>query len=170
MGDDKMKDIEGYEGRYAITEDGQVWSYYSKSFIYQRTNTKGYKIVRLRKNGQQKMYSVHQLVARAFIPNPNGYTEVNHIDENKGNNTVSNLEWCTHQQNMRSGSCRERSSETQRKTHPNRKAVICIETQQIYSSMKEAQRETGISNTCISECGNHQRLTAGGFHWEFYNN
>ena len=44
---DKMKDIEGYEGRYAITEDGQVWSYYSKSFIYQRTNNKGYKIVLL---------------------------------------------------------------------------------------------------------------------------
>ena len=116
------------------------------------------------------MYSVHQLVARAFIPNPNGYTEVNHIDENKGNNSVSNLEWCTHQQNIMSGSCRERFSETQRKTHPSRKAVICIETQQIYSSMKEAQRETGISNTCISECCNHKRLTAGGFHWEFYNN
>ena len=52
MEDYKMKDIEGYEGRYAITEDGQVWSYYSKSFIYQRTTDKGYKKVRLRKNGQ----------------------------------------------------------------------------------------------------------------------
>ena len=61
-----MKDIERYEGRYAITEDGQVWSYYSKSFIYQRTNNKGYKLVRLKKNGQQKLYSVHQLVAKGF--------------------------------------------------------------------------------------------------------
>lgn len=71
---------------------------------------------------------------------------------------------------MMSGSCRERFSETQRQTHPNRKAVICLETQQIYSSMKEAQRKTGISNTCISDCCNHKSLTAGGFHWEFYNN
>lgn len=165
-----MKDIEGYEGRYAITEDGQVWSYYSKSFIYQRTNDKGYKIVRLRKDGQQKMYSVHQLVARTFIPNPNKYTEVNHIDEDKSNNSISNLEWCTHQQNINKGSCKERAAETQRKTHPSRKAVICIETQKIYSSMKEAQRETGVNNTSISECCNNKRLTAGGFHWEFYNN
>jgi len=166
---DDMKDIEGYEDRYAITEDGQVWSYYSKSFIYQRTNNKGYKLVRLKKNGQQKLYSVHQLVAKAFIPNPNDYKEINHIDENKSNNSVSNLEWCTHQQNMRSGSCYERSAETQRKTHPNRKAVICVETQKIYSSMKEAQRETGIDNATISRCCNHKCKTAGGFHWEFIN-
>lgn len=166
---DNMKDIEGYEGRYAITEDGQVWSYYSKSFIYQRTNNEGYKLVRLRKNGQQKLYSVHQLVARTFIPNPNEYTEINHIDENKANNTISNLEWCTHQQNMLSGSCRERFTEKQKKTHPNRRAVLCVETQKIYSSMKEAQRETGIDNAAISKCCNHKRETAGGFHWKFIN-
>ena len=97
--------------------------------------------------------------------------EIDHIDENKANNTVSNLEWCTHQQNMLSGSCRERFAETQRKTqrktHPNRKVVLCVETQKIYSSMKEAQRETGINNTTISKCCNHKSETAGGFDWEF---
>ena len=70
---------------------------------------------------------------------------------------------------MLSGSCRERFTEKQKKTHPNRKAVLCVETQKIYSSMKEAQRETGIDNTAISKCCNHKRETAGDFHWKFIN-
>lgn len=164
----KMKDIKGYEGKYAITEDGEVWSYYSKSFIYQRTNGKGYKQVRLRRNGEQKLYSVHRLVAMTYIPNPDNLPEVNHLDENKENNCVSNLEWCTHIENMTSGTCKQRWIKTQQNTHPNKKAVICIETNIVYSSMKEAQRETGIDNVLISKACNHKKETAGGFHWEFY--
>ena len=157
---------------YKIYQDGRVFSQMTNKFLKFRTDKDGYFDVSLVYNseGNRMPFRVHRLVALKYLEKPENYNVVNHKDLNKQNNNVDNLEWCTHQQNMMSGSCRERSSETQRKTHPNRKAVICIETQQIYSSMKEAQRETGISNTCISECCNHKRLTAGGFHWEFYNN
>lgn len=65
-----------------------------------QVNSKGYVNAVLFKNGKATTYSLHQLVATLFIPNPNNYPEINHIDGNKSNNSVSNLEWCTHSQNQ----------------------------------------------------------------------
>jgi hypothetical protein len=65
---------------------------------------------------------VHKLVAKAFIPNPNSYTEVNHKDENPLNNNVDNLEWCTHHYNMTYGTCQERA----RATHLERTPLILM--------------------------------------------
>lgn len=92
----------------------------------------GYTQIMLNKEGKCKMYSVHRLVAEAFIPNPNNLPCVNHIDENKQNNDVSNLEWCSYGYNINYGSRNERAS----KAHC--KPVICLELKRIFNSATEA--------------------------------
>lgn len=93
----RMKDIAGYEGRYAITDDGRVWSYLRDKWLAPWTHVKGYKHVDL--NG--KSHKVHRLVASAFIENADGLDQVNHIDGDKGNNCASNLEWCNNSHNVK---------------------------------------------------------------------
>lgn len=87
-----MKDIQGYEGLYAITSCGRVWSYKYKRFLIPYKNNKGYLLVKLTKDG----YSIHRLVALNYIPNPENKEQVNHKDEN-------NLEWMTNYENCHYG-------------------------------------------------------------------
>ncbi len=89
-----MKQIGKYPGYY-VNETGEVYSAFSKRILLGMTDTKGYKRVNM--NGAQ--YSVHRLVAEAFIPNPLNLPQVNHINEIKADNRVENLEWVTNQQN-----------------------------------------------------------------------
>lgn len=107
-----MTDIKGFENEYAITEDGQVWSYKRKKFLKLHTDRDGYVLVSLCKNSKVKDYRVHRLVAKAFLANPDNLPEVNHIDENKENNSVKNLEWCSRQYNNTFGKqCKAARSE-----------------------------------------------------------
>jgi predicted DNA-binding protein YlxM (UPF0122 family) len=95
------KDIKGYEGRYAITNCGRVWSYKKKNnspkFLKKEILKLGYERVKLGRDGDR--ISVHRLVASAFISNEDNKPCVNHIDANPCNNHVDNLEWCTHKEN-----------------------------------------------------------------------
>ena len=86
---------------YLITEEGDVYStkYGKLKKKKQCTDTRGYKILALYNNGKRKTYKVHRLVAQTYIPNPDNLPQVNHIDEDKTNNNVSNLEWCNNQYN-----------------------------------------------------------------------
>ena len=98
------KDIEGYEGLYQISNLGRVKSlgnthYKTTRILVVYKNKNGYCGINLCKKGKVTKYRIHRLVATAFIPNPNNYPEVNHKDENKSNNRVDNLEWCTHHYN-----------------------------------------------------------------------
>ena len=122
------KDIPNYEGFYQVSNLGNVksmqrtkkHSYNSiaqlKEKMLRPQNTNGYLFVRLSKNNEIKRYLVHRLVALTFIPNPNDYLEVNHIDENSLNNNVENLEWCSHKYNINYGTGNERRSKTEIKT------------------------------------------------------
>ncbi len=94
-----MKDIEEYEGKYSITNDGKVWSHLKEIFLKQMTNNSGYKMVWLKGNGKPKGVTVHRLVAKSYVDNPNGLPIVNHKDSNQTNNDYTNLEWCTHAHN-----------------------------------------------------------------------
>ena len=88
-----MKIIKNFEN-YQITDDGRVWSKITKKWLKPLINNSGYHQVRLNKDGKYYMKCIHKLVAEAFIPNPNNYNEVDHVDTDLNNNTVSNLRWC----------------------------------------------------------------------------
>lgn len=161
------KDIKGYEDLYQISNMGNVrslnYSRTGKTEILRPGSDRGYLCVGLCKNGKAKTYRVHRLVAQAFIPNPDELPCINHIDEDKTNNRVENLEWCDHAYNNNYGTRNERVG-------PNRgKSILCVETGEVYSSQQEAARRTGISQSHISAvcCKKPKRKTAGGFHWEF---
>ena len=87
--------IEGYEGLYAVSSLGKVYSFHSKRLISPKKSKAGYLRVTLSKNNQQRVFAVHRLVALAFIPNPCLKPTVNHINEIKTDNRVENLEWAT---------------------------------------------------------------------------
>jgi HNH endonuclease/NUMOD4 motif len=94
------KDINGYEGRYKISNFGRVWSVRNKVLLSPYV-TKSYLCVSFIASGKKKNYKVHRLVAIHFIDNPKEKTEVNHIDGDKLNNHYKNLEWCTRSENMK---------------------------------------------------------------------
>lgn len=103
------KDIKGYEGKYQISNLGNVRSLYDtnqfkKTFRIKKLSLgerSGYKVIALTKNGKRKSFQVHRLVAEAFIPNLQDKPFINHIDENRINNNINNLEWCTQLENVR---------------------------------------------------------------------
>lgn len=96
------KDIEGFNGFYQVSNLGNVKSYKQNKIKYlnKRITPKGYIEFKLTKNGKSNYYKAHRLVAQAFIPNPNNLPQVNHIDCNKQNNCIDNLEWCTNSENQ----------------------------------------------------------------------
>lgn len=189
------KYVKGYEDCYIVHDDGRVESldryvekkYKSgkvcKNFIKGRLlkhviNNRGYHCVNLYKNGVNKRFLVSRLVAQAFIPNPNNLPEVDHIDENKDNNRVGNLQWCTRQFNNTRGI---QSREGREKTSEFRmKKVGMYDTMgkllKIYKGIRIAERDTGLKNTNISHCckwnleqkgrmkNNH---TCGGYIWRY---
>lgn len=95
-----MKDIVGYEGLYAVTKDGQVWSYRRNIFL-RPTMRKGYLAVYLSKGGKGKACYIHRLVALAYVPNPDNLETVDHIDGNKINNNAENLQWLSRVNNIK---------------------------------------------------------------------
>ncbi len=107
-----MQEIKGYEGLYSITRDGRVWSHKRKvkngngfrtvngKWLTPSIKENGYLIIGLWENNKGKSYYLHRLIAMAFISNPKNKLFINHIDGNKLNNDISNLEWCTFQENM----------------------------------------------------------------------
>lgn len=110
------KDIPGYEGLYQVSNTGRVRSLNyngtrKTKVLKQGTNKDGYKRIKLYKDGKFKVYLVHRLVALAFIPNPNNYPIINHKDENRWNNNVDNLEWCTYKYNSNYGNCIKKLNE-----------------------------------------------------------
>ena len=107
-----MQDIPGFEGCYAITEEGQVWSHYRKRFIALNTTKLGYKEALLSKGGSRKHYQVHRLVLMTYAPIEGMENmDVNHIDEDKSNNHISNLCWMRHQDNCNYGGRNQKISE-----------------------------------------------------------
>lgn len=98
---EQWRDIKGYEEFYFISDKGRVMNARSGKILKPAKSNKGYMRVLLCKNGKKRNMSVHRLVADAFVPNPQGLPEVNHINGNKLDNCSINLEWISHAENMR---------------------------------------------------------------------
>ena len=183
MMEEIWKDIEGYEGLYQVSNLGRVRSLgrtinrmtrwgtvkpYTISGRVLKILTASYNACYVHlfdMNGTSTNHTVHRLVAKAFIPNPNNLSDVNHKDENRKNNNVENLEWMSHVDNCNYGTRNERSA-----------AKIGRQVEQLtldghhvafYQSASAASRMTGIGRKNINECLRLRSQTAGGYHWKY---
>jgi len=172
------KPINQYEGLYEVSNLGNVRSLdkiaftkagwkraYKGRMIKPKKHNGGYSTIILHRDGKTQTRTIHRLVAEAFLPNPNNYPEVNHIDENKTNNAVSNLEWCTRIQNQHHGTAIERSNLKQR-----------IPFYQIdheghivkrWDGFKVLQRDGQFQRCEVSKCCRGLRDTYKGYRWEY---
>lgn len=184
--DEIWKDIKGYEGLYQISNLGNVKSlgryvkhwrggllFRKETIMTPRINKYGYLQLSLTKEGKPKTFTVHQLVARAFIPNPNNYTCVNHKSEVKTENFVENLEWCDLQYNCKYGTRNVRIKTSQTNSTKRSKCVIQYslsgEFIDEYKSISEAHRKTGVDKKSIINVCKHlpHYNSAGGYIWEY---
>ena len=151
-----MKDIPGYEGLYAATEDGQIWSYYSNKCLKQNKSSNGYYKVNLSKDGVSHTYQAHKLIALTFLPNPDNLPQINHKDENKANNAVSNLEWISQIDNLNYGTRNQRIS----------KRVYCVETGEQFNSVKEAAEAINMTNPALIRALKTGKRCKN-YHWKY---
>lgn len=117
------------------------------------------------KKGERHSYLIHRLVAQAFLPNPDGLPQVNHKDENKTNNRVDNLEWCTHLYNQNYGTKNQRIGEKNKIS--NGKPVYCIELDRVFCSAAEAARFVGRNPTNVSVVCRGKEKSCAGYHWKY---
>lgn len=154
------KDIQGYEGEYQISNMGRVYSIKSGRIMKLVDDGRGYKQVNLCKDGKSYNKKIHRLVAQAFIPNTNNLLQVNHLDENKENNRVDNLEWVTAEQNINYGTRSERMAESRKKTYLIYKDGVFISSA---LGRKEISKITGINIGTIDAAICHNRTTRSGY-------
>lgn len=157
------KEIKEYEGLYKISNYGRVKNIKTGRILLPSFNGE-YKTIGLCKNKKRNYMVIHRLIAMAFIPNPNNLPYVNHKDENKLNNDINNLEWCTHTYNLTYGNAQKRRVST--RVIPVVQKTKSGEIIKIYKSRIEAEKETGIAHESISMCCNGKLKSAGGYIWE----
>ena len=173
------KCIGGYEGLYEVSNTGKVRSIYRKIKIkngyrilvgkeLKQVVVNNYMNVTLCKNGKGKNNFVHRLVAKEFIENENCFPQVNHKDENKHNNNVSNLEWCTEKYNSNYGN---RNYKISTNVKSCRKIVMISEDgdRKYFDSITKAGKEFANKNgnSSISDCLSGRNKMAYGFKWEY---
>lgn len=170
---EEWRDIEGFEGKYQVSNLGNVRKVRGNggpSLVPTTLNTWGYPMVTLhlgKRDGYSKPISmlktVHRLVASAFIPNVNNYPSINHIDEDKTNNTVDNLEWCTVAYNNTYNDLAMRRGSICKKPVLQIKDGVVIKR---WDSAQDASKE-GFSHASIVRCCKGTRLTTGGYEWHY---
>ena len=158
---EEWRDIKGYEGLYQVSNLGRVKSFNYKGhkgyegILKPKLDSRGYDMVGLYRNNKRSFFNIHRLVAQAFIPNPNNLPQVNHKDENKVNNCVSNLEWCTNEYNQNYGTRNKRIGKSLGKK------TLCITTDEVFNSAAEGGRKYGVHRQSIIDCCNNKRISAG---------
>lgn len=180
MNSEIWKELEEFNGKYLVSTLGRLKSmpnkrYKTEHIIKGTIDKKGYLRVRLRKKGFSKVYLVHRLIAKTFILNPNNYEQINHINENKLNNSVENLEWCTNKQNCNHGTRTLRMKHTKHsKNQWIKKPVVAIKNNKIAMCFSSTHRATkyGLLQSAICMCCNHKRgyKSYKGYTWEYEEN
>lgn len=183
------KDIKGYEGSYMVSNYGRVKSleknikshncsriqYRPERILKQYKSKWGYMRVYLTQNSIKKMFAVHRLVAMAFIDNPDNKPCVNHIDNNRNNNVVDNLEWCTYKENSQWAEIQGRrvfSEEWKQKISETRKKKPVIATDdignQIYFSTVRSVAIKGFDPKAVIKCCKGKQKTHKGYKWIYF--
>lgn len=158
------KDIPQYEEVYQASNLGNVRNKTNGNVLKSYDNGSGYLFVRLSMNGKKTNFYIHRLVAELFIPFEDGKNSVNHIDGNKNNNCVTNLEWCTHSENQYHAYIHGLNK------HPTKEILQCDLHGNIikrWASIKEASETLKINKNNISSCCVGRRNKAGNHIWKF---
>lgn len=190
------KDIKGWEGLYQVSNLGRVRALpivtrfgnrikkYPLRYLTPKVSKRGYMIVGLSKKHKTYTKNIHRLIAEAFIPNPNNYPCIDHIDTNPLNNSMDNLRWCTYKGNSSNPLTKKHQSEATRlkwrngcfdarnNQHYQKVAQLSKNNEviKVWDSIIEASAELGIdgsSITCVCKKRNPKRHTAGGYKWEY---
>ena len=172
------KDVVGYEGYYKVSDKGNVYSVERKNSRGQKCggrtlkpvcDKEGYTRLDLYKNGKSKTKRIHRLVAEAFIPNPESLPQINHIDEVKTNNELSNLEWCTREYNNNYGTRIERFTQALSK----KVRAVNVETGKVitFNSTQEAGRKGYHQSSVAAACRGDYNTGGGNLyknhHWSY---
>ena len=161
--------LEHIKNTFIVTENGDIYSKKTKKKMAYEIDKDGYKRFRFWIKRKQFRIFVHRLVALIYIENPNSYPVINHIDGNKQNNHVSNLEWCTvkyntiHAEKLGLGTHKHLCKKVVQKDLYNGKEI------RVFGSIIEASITTGIARQCIGKVCSGIRKSAGGYKWETVN-
>lgn len=196
LANEEWRDIEGYEGLYQVSNMGRVrglpiitkfgvrYKKHPYRILSPLVSKRGYYVVGLSKNGKTKTHTLHRLIAKAFIPNPENKLYIDHIDTNRLNNDLSNLHWVTSKENSNNPLTLEKNRQIGKQLwadgkFDNRKNIYsCIRVGQyskngelikIWDSIIDASRTLGIDSSSISAIclgTNPSRHTAGGYKWQ----
>lgn len=151
--------------KYEVNQFGEIRHKKRKQILKPRPNRSGYEYVNFSINGQHKNFAIHRIVANAFIPNPNGYIEVNHKDYNKSNNCVDNLEWITSSNNKNHAYKKIKNRITRGKeVEQYTKTGEYVKT---YDTVSDAAKAMGCCVSAISNCCLGRTKTSMGFQWRF---
>lgn len=170
------KDVKGFEGYYAVSSNGDVKSldrtiqgkrcktHIKERVMRQHVGKDGYPSIQLFSGGKPFTLKVHRLVAQAFLDNPDNLPEVNHIDGNKQNNTVDNLEWCTRGHNIRhafrTGLIKKENMRSNAKKVRRSDGVV-------FDSLTKAAEESGTHISDVSMCCHGKLAHTAGYGFEF---
>ena len=162
MAKEIWKAVNGFD-EYFVSNKGRVYSKKRNKYLKPLCSETGYLKVGLWNKSKRKVVKIHRLVAEAFIENSNNKKCVNHIDGNKQNNCVSNLEWATHSENTKHACSIGLLVQKTKTVDKFSKDGKYIES---FSSQKEAAKATGIFQSAISRCCGGGCKTAGGYIWK----
>ena len=162
---EEFKEIQDFPN-YQISNYGNVFSKNRNKILSPCDDSHGYLMVHLWKNNRQYVKKIHRLVAETFLENPNNFQDVNHKDENKKNNNISNLEWISRKDNLNYGTRNQRANATRKKpVYQIDKDTLDIINK--FDSAKDASKQTGINSSNITQVCKHSRKTAGNYIWKF---
>ena len=179
------KPVKGYENRYLVSNYGRFFSLHMQRIMKQQHDKDGYCLICI----GRKIRRAHRVVAEAFIDNQENLPQINHINGDKSDNRIENLEWCTQSYNMKhsfdkldnkiwnknvpmSEEQKQKLSQAKKGKHilgmnGNAKKVLCIETGEIFSCAREADIKIGVVKGCVAHCAKGYTKTAGGLHWQY---